>query len=161
VTYSVVVLAHYNDGTDTVRNNLFNISGTVSKVIDIQSLSHAIIENNTIYANAGGTITTGIYCTTRLGSDVVRGNIIQGCTTGITDFTNGLGGNNCFYNNTNNWTLRTGDIVANPQFRNPAAGDFTPMNPLLYDAGGCKFGAVRTQTLVNQNSLDSPFGNSR
>jgi hypothetical protein len=74
---------------------------------------------------------------------------------------------NLFWNITGTNILSSGTVNANdlsetvnPQFRNPAAGDFTPMNPALYDAGGCKYGAAETQTIKNPNSLGSPFGNS-
>ena len=148
-------------GTTVVESSIFYVQSACLAVFDTTGTEHNFIfRNNTVYSPLA-TLTSAINISTLGSNSIIEENIIVGCSgTSIVIASSAIGANNCFYNNTTNWTLRTGDIVANPQFRNPAAGDFTPMNPVLYDAGGCKYGAVRTQSLKQQNSFGLPFGNS-
>jgi hypothetical protein len=121
-----------NGAMSIICNNIFNISGTVTSVIDV--ISGAMITNNAIYKNSGGTITNGILFGAIAQGSMVFNNIIVGCTTSINDTaTINFGGWNCFYNNGSNWTLRNGDIVADPQFMNAPNGDFRlkPTSPCL------------------------------
>lgn len=141
-------------GTHIIRNNLFNISGAVNKVIKMTYQSW--ITNNTIYENSGGTITTGIdiSAATSIATEISN-NIIVGCTTSINDEAaySGYcqGGWNCFYNNGTDWTLRYGDIQADPQFIDAANDDFRlqPTSPCLntgkhtLNNGYTTMGAVR------------------
>lgn len=124
----------HNHAGRTIRisNNVFNISGTVADVIN--NAFAASIFNNVIYENSGGTITTGISNASTGDAVSIYNNIIVGCTTGISDSaTVYFGGWNCFYNNDSDWTLRDGDIVADPQFMDVANGDFRlkPTSPCL------------------------------
>lgn len=127
----------YNDNIIPliIYGNIFNISGTVGSVISLgDGCDGAIICNNTIYENAGGTITTGINISSGALNTTIFGNIIVGCTTSINDAaTVTFGGWNCFYNNSSDWTLRDGDIVADPQFMDVANGNFRlkPTSPCL------------------------------
>jgi hypothetical protein len=115
-----------------ICNNIFNISGTVVSVMNLSYTAFAI--NNTIYKNSGGSISKGINFTTWAGTSAALNNIIAGCTTSINEeVTINFGGWNCFYNNGSDWTLRAGDIVADPQFVDAANGDFRlkPTSPCL------------------------------
>lgn len=126
----------YDYGLQMIYNNTFNISGTVTSVISLAYNTSSLvgfIVNNTIYGNTGGAITNGINIPYTISNAMIFNNIIVGCTYGIKDLTTGgigFGGWNCFYNNGSNWTLRNGDIVADPQFMN---GDFRlkPTSPCL------------------------------
>jgi hypothetical protein len=121
-----------NQGMNVICNNIFNISGIVTTVIEV-SVSD-LIYNNTIYKNSGGAITNGIKFALVAQSSEVFNNIIAGCTKSIEDLaTINFGGWNCFYNNGSNWTLRYGDIVADPQFMDAPNGDFRikPTSPCL------------------------------
>jgi len=114
-----------------ISDNTFNLNGTVSSVIRINY--GGMILNNTIYASGGG-VTNGIDLGSTAKNSAVFNNIIMGCTTSINDtVTVNFGGWNCFYNNGSNWTLRNGDIVADPQFMNAPNGDFKlkPTSPCL------------------------------
>ncbi|MGA1980349.1 MAG: hypothetical protein ABSG99_07310 [Sedimentisphaerales bacterium] len=126
-----------NNGAQVIYNNTFNINGTVTSVI---SLAYAVvgltgfITNNVIRENTGGAITNGINIPYTTANAMIFNNIIVGCTTSINDLaTVSFGGWNCFYNNGSNWTLRNGDIVADPQFMNAPNGDFRlkPTSPCL------------------------------
>jgi hypothetical protein len=127
----------YNRGLQVIYNNTFNISGTVTSVIDLAYIADGLtgfITNNMIYKNTGGAITNGINIPYTTSNAMIFNNIIVGCTTSINDAaTVNFGGWNCFYNNGSNWTLRNGDIVADPQFMNAANGDFRlkPTSPCL------------------------------
>jgi hypothetical protein len=117
-------------------NNVINVNGTVSVgVFDLDSGWGGVIANNTIYENTGGNIANGIKLSfSNLINSAVFNNIIIGCTTGINDSVGiNFGGWNCFHNNGSNWTLRNGDIVADPQFMNAPNGDFRlkPTSPCL------------------------------
>jgi hypothetical protein len=131
-THRVVSIGATVQGFD-ISNNIFNISGTV--VDCIYTANEGVIANNVIYENSGGAITNGIkYSAINRGSAVFN-SIIVGCTKSIDDpatYIN-FGGWNCFYNNGSDWTLRVGDIVADPQFMNAANGDFRlkPTSPCL------------------------------
>jgi hypothetical protein len=121
-----------NSGMNIIEHNIFNITGTVTSVIEI--VTAGFLANNVIYEGTGGSITNGIKVAIGGQSAVVYNNIIVGCTTSIDDLaTVNFGGWNCFYNNGSNWTLRNGDIVADPQFMNAAGGDFRlkPTSPCL------------------------------
>lgn len=119
-----------NAGMTVIRNNIFNIVGSVTTVIE--AVYSSVITNNVIYEGSGGAIATGLLLSYK--AHLVYNNIIIGCTTSITD-NNGIhfGGWNCFYNNGSDWTLRDGDIVADPQFMNAPNGDFRlkPTSPCL------------------------------
>ncbi len=115
-----------------VCDNIFNIEGSVTSVIDI--VGGTLISNNVIYNGGSGTITNGINAQSNASGSSIFDNIIAGCTTSINDLaTINFGGWNCFYNNGANWTLHTGDIMADPQFMNVANGDFRlkPTSPCL------------------------------
>jgi hypothetical protein len=136
-------------------NNIFNISGTTTSVIDVAT--GAMITNNVIYENSGGTITNGILFGAVAQGSMVFNNIIVDCTTSINDTaTINLGGWNCFYNNSTDWTLRTGDIQADPQFMNAANGDFRlkPTSPCLnrgkptWGGGYTSIGAWQRKSLL-------------
>jgi len=124
-------------GLHIIYNNIFNISGTVTSVITLVMNSSSLagfITNNVICANTGGAITNGINIPYAVQNAMIFNNIIVGCTTSINDLaTINFGGWNCFYNNGSNWTLRNGDIVADPQFMNAPNGDFRlkPTSPCL------------------------------
>jgi hypothetical protein len=124
-------------GVQVIYNNIFNISGTITYVIYLGYSSAGLtgfIANNVIYANTGGVITKGIDISYTTTNAMIFNNIIVGCTKSIEDLaTVNFGGWNCFYNNGSNWTLRNGDIVADPQFMNAANGDFRlkPTSPCL------------------------------
>ena len=121
-----------NLGMNVVVGNIFNISGTVTSIVEI--IGSGFLAHNVIYEGTGGSITKGIKITGGGQSTVIYNNIIVGCTKSIEDLaTVNFGGWNCFYNNGSNWTLRNGDIVADPQFMNAANGDFRlkPTSPCL------------------------------
>ncbi len=119
-----------NTGMAVIRNNIFNITGSVSKVIEV--VFSSVITNNVIYEGSGGAITTGLLLDKK--GHFVYNNIIVGCTTSITD-DDGIhfGGWNCLYNNGSDWTLREGDIQSDPQFMDATNGDFRlkPTSPCL------------------------------
>jgi hypothetical protein len=124
-------------GHQVICNNIFNINGDVDYTIYLAYASTGqagFIVNNVIYVNTGGTITKGIYIGCTTADAMIFNNIIVGCTTSIDDLaTVSFGGWNCFYNNGSNWTLRNGDVVADPQFMDAAGGDFRlkPTSPCL------------------------------
>jgi hypothetical protein len=121
-----------NAGMSVVEHNVFHITGTVTSVIEI--LTAGFLADNVIYEETGGNITKGIEIGSNGQSTIIYNNIIVGCTISINDLaTVNFGGWNCFYNNGSNWTLRNGDIVADPQFLNAPNGDFRlkPTSPCL------------------------------
>jgi hypothetical protein len=146
----------YSNGTmSVICNNIFNISGTVTSVIEVSY--GAMITNNIIYENSGGTITNGILFGSNAQGSMIFNNIIVGCTTSINDTAMiNSGGWSCFYNNGSNWTLRNGDIVADPQFMNAPNGDFRlkPTSPCLntgkpiLGGGYTSIGAWQRKTLL-------------
>jgi len=117
-------------GMTVIRNNIFNITGSVSKVVE--AVYSCVFTNNVIYEGGGGAITTGLLLSKK--AHLVYNNIIVGCTTSITD-NDGIhfGGWNCLYNNGSDWTLREGDIQSDPQFMDAANADFRlkPTSPCL------------------------------
>jgi hypothetical protein len=112
-----------NYGMNVIEHNVFSITGTVNTIVVIGGA--CILANNVIYEGTGGDIAVGVTLTSLAKSSMVINNIIVGCTTSISDAaTIVFGGWNCFYNNGTNWTLRDGDIVADPQFMDAPNGDF-------------------------------------
>jgi hypothetical protein len=150
----------YDYGFQVIYNNTFNISGVVTSVISLANNTSNLagfIANNVIYKNAGGTIANGINIPYTITNAMIFNNIIAGCTTSINDLaTVSFGGWNCFYNNGSNWTLRNGDIVADPQFMNAPNGDFRlkPTSPCLntgkptLGGGYTSIGAWQRKTLL-------------
>jgi hypothetical protein len=123
---------YYANATENIlAHNVFNIAGTVTSVVDV---INGYLVNNIIYEGTGGNITDSIKIESGGQNAIIYNNIIVGCTTSINDLaTVNFGGWNCFYNNGSNWTLRNGDIVADPQFMNAPNGDFRlkPTSPCL------------------------------
>jgi len=141
----------------TAYNNIFNISGEA--LYTLKAGGGTMIFNNTIYEASGGAINTGLYIPTNSYSCSVFNNIFVGCTTSINDISTGganFGGWNCFYNNSSNWTLRDGDMVADPQFMDAANGNFKlkPTSPCLntgrptLDSGHTSIGAWQRKSLL-------------
>jgi hypothetical protein len=134
---AIASIYYYAYGLHIVYNNIFNISGAVTNVINLSYSTDGLmgfIVDNVIYENAGGAITNGINIPNTNANAMIFNNIIVGCTTSINDAAGiNFGGWNCFYNNGSNWTLRNGDIVADPQFMNAPNGDFRlkPTSPCL------------------------------
>jgi len=144
-----------NSGMNVIEHNIFNITGTVTTVTEIAVAGFLV--NNVIYKASGGNITNGIKIPSGGYSTVIYNNIIVGCTTSINDTAPAnFGGWNCFYNNGSNWTLREGDIVADPQFMNAANGDFRlkPTSPCLnrgkptWGGGYTSIGAWQRKSLL-------------
>ena len=123
-------------GTLDVRNCVFNLttSDIITNVIAATSYTGGTIANNVIYAAPGTIVQKGIHIAATCKNYQIYNNIIVGCGTSINDLAGiSFGGWNCFYDNDNDWTLRTGDIVADPQFISAANGDFRlkPSSPCL------------------------------
>jgi len=144
-----------NMGMNLICNNVFNISGTVTTVIEIYNA--ALITNNVIYENSGGVITNGVKFAAGAKSCAIFNNIIVGCTTSIDDAaTVNFGGWNCLYNNSTDWTLRDGDIQLDPQFMDAANSNFKlkPTSPCLntgkptLDSGYTSIGAWQRKSLL-------------
>lgn len=144
-----------NLGMNLIESNIFNITGTVGAIIHIDGAG--LLANNIIYEATGGNITDGIKLGIYGQSTAIYNNIIVGCTKSINDTVPAnFGGWNCFYNNGSNWTLRDGDIVADPQFMDAANGNFKlkPTSPCLntgkptLDSGYTSIGAWQRKSLL-------------
>jgi len=146
-----------NSGMNVIEHNVFNITGAVTAVVEIAAAG--FLANNVIYKASGGSITNGIKITAGGHSCAIYNNIIVGCTTSINDAAPAnFGGWNCFYNNGSNWTLRNGDIAADPQFMDAANGDFRlkPTSPCLnrgkptLSSGYTSIGTWQRKSLLGQ-----------
>jgi hypothetical protein len=117
-------------GALNVRNCIFNLTtdDRLTNMIILTNTSGGTIANNTLYVGPDATnVQYGIHIYSTASNYQIYNNIIVGTKyqSIFNQGTNTVGGYNCFYNNGTNWTLRDGDIVADPLFTNAASADFS------------------------------------